>query len=92
MLNPVGFYFYMVYNIQGTVDESIGLTGTVPVNDLVFATHAFMLSSIQLTQIFIYDRGKQPQLNYWVVGLLIGEFLTVTIIFIIEWASPSKIN
>lgn len=58
MLNPVGFYLYTVYNIQGAVDEKIGLTGTIYANDLVFAVHAFMLSSVQLTQIFMYDRGK----------------------------------
>lgn len=92
MLNPVGFYFYTVYNIQGSVDESIGLTGTIYANDLVFAVHAFMLSSVQLTQIFMYDRGKQDKVNRWIVALLIFEFVTVTTIFIIEVVDPSLIN
>lgn len=92
MLNPAGFYFYTVYNIQGVVDPSIGETGTIYANDLVFAIHAFMLSSIQFTQIFMYDRGKQEKVNYWVVSLLIAEFATVGIIFIIEVISPTLIN
>ena len=92
MLNPVGFYLYTVYNIQGSVDESLGLTGTIYANDLVFAVHAFMLSSVQLNQIFMYDRGKQDRVNPWIVGLLVVIFLTVTPVFIIEVTNPSLID
>lgn len=92
MLNPAGFYFYTVYNIQGAVDNNIGLTGEIFTNDLVFAVHAFMLSSVQLTQIFIYDRGKQEKVNWWVVTLLIFEFLVVSIIFIVEVIKPNAID
>lgn len=58
MLNPVGFYFYTVYTVQGFVDPNIGMTGKTFINDLIFGLNAFALSSIQLTQIFMYDRGK----------------------------------
>jgi hypothetical protein len=27
MLNPAGFYFYTIYNLQGTIDPGIGKTG-----------------------------------------------------------------
>lgn len=92
MLNPVGFYFYTVYNIQGSVDESIGLTGTIYANDLVFAVHAFMLSAVQFTQIFLYDRGKQDKMNTFILALLVVQFLTVTTIFVIEVVDPGLIN
>ena len=46
MMNPVGFYGYTVYNLQGTINPDIGGTGTIYWNDLVFAIHAFALSSI----------------------------------------------
>ena len=49
MLNPVGFYFYTVYNLQGYVNESIGNTGQIDTNDIVFGVHAVTLASIQLT-------------------------------------------
>ena len=46
MLNPVGFYFYTVYNLQGLVNPDIGETGKIETNDLVFAIHAFALASV----------------------------------------------
>ena len=49
MLNPVGFYFYTLYTLQGVVDNNIGNTGVIDPNDIVFAIHAFLLSSVQLT-------------------------------------------
>lgn len=46
MMNPVGFYFYTVYTLQGTVDKDIGNTGVIDPNDIVFACHAFLLSCV----------------------------------------------
>ena len=53
-INPSGFLFYSIYSVGGRVDPKLG-TGIVLNNDLVFTLHAFALSSVQLTQIFIYD-------------------------------------
>lgn len=53
-LNPCGFYFYSFYSIAGFIDPGLG-AGTVEVNDLFFAIHAFALSSAQLSQIFVYE-------------------------------------
>ena len=58
MMNPVGFYFYTVYTLQGVVNNKIGNTGEIDPNDIVFAVHAFLLSTVQLTQVFIYTTGK----------------------------------
>ena len=92
MLNPAGFYFYTVYNLQGVVDQNIGKTGKIDVNDIFFAIHAFLLASVQLTQIFMYDRGKQPALNYWIVAFLAVEFAVVIVLFVIEVSEPEKID
>jgi hypothetical protein len=56
ILNVCGFFFYSLYSVGGYVYDRMG-TGKVEVNDLGFAVHAFLISSIQLTQVFIYDRG-----------------------------------
>ena len=56
-MNPTGFFFYSVYSVCGSVSPYLG-TGTVFTNDLVFALHAFALSSVQLVQIFMYDVSK----------------------------------
>ena len=48
-LNPLGYYFYMIYNLQGLVDPKIGLTGKIDLNDLIFSLHGFALSSVHLS-------------------------------------------
>lgn len=88
MLNPAGFYFYTIYNLQGLVDPKIGKTGQVDLNDIFFAVHAFLLASVQMTQIFMYDRGKQPAVNYWIVAFLAVEFTAVIILYAFEVAHP----
>jgi len=83
VMNPSGFYFYSFYSVAGTVDQYLG-TGYVAPNDLVFALHAFALSSVQLAQIFMYERGNQGDIKIWVIALLIVEYLTIFIVFIVE--------
>jgi cystinosin len=92
MLNPVGFYFYTVYNMQGYIDQKIGNTGEVDPNDIVFGVHAFALASIQLTQIFMYDRGKQPAINWYIVAFLFVEFALVITFWILEIMRPDAIS
>jgi hypothetical protein len=45
LLNPSGFFFYSFYSVAGYIDPKIG-AGEVALNDLVFALHAFALSSV----------------------------------------------
>ena len=52
--------------------------------DLVFALHAFALSSVQLAQIFIYDRGQQGEINRGWIVFLIGTYLAVFTVWSIE--------
>ena len=46
-------------------------------NDLCFAIHAFAMSSVQLTQIWMYDRGIQKSINRYIVAFLIFLWICV---------------
>ena len=76
LLNPSGFFFYSVYSVAGRVNSTLG-TGEVTNQDLVFALHAFALSSVQLSQIFIYDRGQQGNINILWIAFLIATYFAV---------------
>ena len=56
-LNPQGFFFYSLYTVAGYLDPDIG-AGSVATNDLFFALHAFLISCVQLTQIFVYGKVR----------------------------------
>jgi len=92
MLNPAGFYLYSIYNLQGTVDPKIGMTGKIETNDIFFALHAFALSSVQFTQVFQYDRGKQSGINWWIVGFIAVQALLILGFFTAESINPADIN
>lgn len=83
LLNVSGFFFYSLYSIGGFVYPHLG-TGVVAPNDLGFAIHAFILSSIQFSQAFIYERGQQKSFALWAVVLLIIEWIALITIFLIE--------
>ncbi len=85
-LNPQGFFFYSLYTVAGYLDPTIG-AGSVATNDLFFALHAFMISSVQLTQVFVYGDSKNKEgrkLVLWPVVLIVAEWLFVLTIFFIE--------
>ena len=56
-LNPLGYYMYILYNIEGLIDQHIGDTGRIDTNDFIFSLHGFALSCATLVQIFIYEQG-----------------------------------
>mmetsp|Transcript_19019 Transcript_19019/g.21325 ORF Transcript_19019/g.21325 Transcript_19019/m.21325 type:complete len:276 (-) Transcript_19019:118-945(-) len=83
LLNVSGFFFYSLYSVGGFVYPHLG-TGTVATNDLVFAFHAFFLASIQFSQAFIYERGKQNTFALWAIVLLVVEWITLIVVFSLE--------
>ncbi len=86
-LNPQGFFFYSLYTVAGFIDPVKSKAGTPELNDVFFALHAFILSSIQLSQIFVYDKsmkGEQKKLVMWPVILIAFEWLFVLSIFFVE--------
>ena len=64
------------------------MTGKIEINDLVFGVHAVFMSVVQLTQVFMYDTGKQGKVNYWVVAFLTVMFITIFSIFFVETSNP----
>lgn len=57
--NFLGFTAYSTYTIWGYVDHNIG-TGEVSIQDVVFATHAWLLTIVTIVQIFIYYDREDP--------------------------------
>lgn len=55
IFNFSGFFFYTIYNVIGYWgDSSRSGTGDVEIQDVVFAFHALTLTTVALTQCFIY--------------------------------------
>jgi hypothetical protein len=86
MLNPSGFFFYTLYSVGGRIDGNQLGTGKVAWNDLCFAILAFSMSSVQLVQVFMYDRGTQGNIQWWVIIFLSVLFAAVGGTFIAEAA------
>lgn len=72
VINPFGYFYYIIYNLQGLINEKIGKTGRIDRTDLLFAVHAFVLSVIQLAQVYMYDKGNQRKVNSLIIGLIIA--------------------
>jgi hypothetical protein len=92
LLNPCGYFFYTIYSLQGTIDNKIGSTGIIELNDLFFAIHGFCLSSFILMQVFLYDRGAyQAKIADWSIALLVFEWIIVLSSFFFEIFDTEKI-
>ena len=73
--------------MAGYVDPDKSGAGSVQTNDLFFALHAFMISAVQLTQIFVYDKttkGDQKKLVMWPIILIACEWIFVLTVFFVE--------
>ena len=73
----------MIYCVAGTIDPSLG-TGVIAPNDLAFSVNAFAMSSVQLVQIWMYDRGIQGDIKKWVVAFLVFLYVVIIGVFITE--------
>ena len=67
----------------------IGEKGGIEVNYVVFGIHAFALSSLQFTQIFMYYRGEQTSINLMIVLFLVVIALIMFTFFITEIFKPT---
>mmetsp|Transcript_2015 Transcript_2015/g.1813 ORF Transcript_2015/g.1813 Transcript_2015/m.1813 type:complete len:269 (+) Transcript_2015:17-823(+) len=83
ILNVSGYIFYSMYSTGGKIYPHLG-TGIIQNNDLVFAIHAFFLASTHLSQVFIYDRGKQTTFQPWAIYLLVTLWTCVLTTFMLE--------
>ena len=82
IMNPTGYFFYSLYSLSGFIDSKLG-TGEVLADDLAFTLMAFSMSTMQMTQIFIYPRGTQ-KFKTSVLILLVILYSAVFLAFILE--------
>lgn len=75
-MNPSGYFFYSFYSIGGAIDPYLG-TGTVLYNDLLFTLHGLAAACVLLVQIFIYDRGDQGRIQWWVIIFVASLWLLI---------------
>lgn len=98
-INVLGFVAYFISNVSFLYSSQIrheyalrnkGLTPTVQFNDLAFATHAVVLSSILLTQ-FVptlwgfekRGRGAGATPSRAMLGIFVGSFVGVAVVVFI---------
>lgn len=83
LMNQMGHLLYSLYTMGGLIYPYLG-TGVIQVNDLLFPTHCFLACGITLTQIFIYERGKQTGFSSWVIWLLTCQCFVILTVFFME--------
>jgi len=90
ILNVIGFFCYMVYNCALFWGPSVrreyryrhdGTDNLVEPSDVSFAIHAFIMSSVTLSQILWYNKERKP--SAWVLNfvLLFVVFVFAHVIF-----------
>ena len=101
-LNVLGFACYSIFNValycsstvQGLYRHRYGMEAPIPVqsNDVAFAIHALIISSITLLQILYYDGNRRREMSTFVL-VLIGAILVVAIFgAILSSREPSFMN
>ena len=76
--NLVGFTAYTIYNIRGYINDNLG-TGTIEIQDIVFAVHALVLTLVTIIQILYYYNPKDK--------LQTVSHITITIILVMIWGA-----
>ena len=76
--NLVGFTTYTIYNIRGYINDNLG-TGTIEIQDIVFAVHALVLTLVTIIQILYYYNPKDK--------LQTVSHITITIILVMIWGA-----
>jgi len=97
ILNLLGFACYAVFNvttffntkIRDEYKEANGDNPTVEANDVFFALHAVMLTTITLIQIYIYDRGNQVFANWSKIATLLFSIFIVIYAVICAFSDSS---
>lgn len=79
ILNLSGFLFYFLYCIWGYIDPS-KISGVVDVQDIAFASHSFILTSLLICQCIYYDAQFLNKLQNWVKVFLVTVW-TLSIVF-----------
>lgn len=85
LYNLFGFTGYSIYTIWGYTDNDLG-TGKVPIQDIIFAVHAVILTIVTLIQIVIYYHTKEPDQKFtnFCISLLIVLVWGACILIFVE--------
>ncbi|PRP84464.1 cystinosin-like [Planoprotostelium fungivorum] len=84
-INVLGFACLSAYTVPFFFADTIkqeygrtheGNTSLVTLNDVVFALHALLLSSITLSQLFIFERGDQ-KVSKWMIMIIVTIILSI---------------
>ena len=83
--NLVGFSTYTIYNIRGYIDDNLG-TGTVQIQDIVFALHALLLTIITIGQILYYydPRDKLQKVSNFTISIILIMLWGAILLIILE--------
>lgn len=70
-MNITGFTFYSVYCTYGYYYDGVKSTGTVDLNDLLFAYHGLFITFLTASQVFIYPRGLNTIMKKTIILLIL---------------------
>lgn len=79
VLHMSGFIFYLIYCVWGYLDPS-KISGVVDFHDMIFASHALLLTILLMFQFLYYDKHFFRGFQTWVKWLLIISW-TLSVIF-----------
>lgn len=84
--NIYGFTGYSIYTIWGYVDNDMG-TGIVQIQDIIFAVHALIITSVTVLQICIYYQKGDPEqtVSIYCILLISVLFWGATILIFLEY-------
>ncbi|CAI2377511.1 unnamed protein product [Moneuplotes crassus] len=83
IMHMTGFLLYSIYCFGGFTYAYMG-TGDIQLVDLFFPTHCFLISSVNLSQIWIYKRGSQTSFDKRMVILVTIIWIMTALWFILE--------
>jgi len=93
--NLTGFLCYTIYNVCGFINKELG-TGPIEIQDIVFASHALIITFIIITQMVIYyDKSDEQQTvsnpsRTLVICIWWGYFIMILFEKILKLYDPTK--
>lgn len=83
LMNLSSFVFYWLYCVWGYIDPS-KISGVVDFHDIIFASHAFILTFILMCQFLYYDKNFFGDFHAWVKIFLITSWTLSAIFGLLE--------
>ena len=84
MMNFVGFYFYLSYNIYGYYYPEASYHKETHFEDVLFAAHAMLFVSINIVQYTYYPRGNNKLRPSWVAFVISVVAMVLIVAFALD--------